>query len=629
MSFFTPNAAWLFLLAIPLIALYFLKLKRPRITVPSLVLWHRVLDDQRVNSPFQRFKRNLLLLLQLLLLLLIVLAAMQPFFRGQDERVSRLPVMIDCSASMAATTERGGPSRLDQARNQVEDMITGLLPDQQMAIISFSDSARQRSGFTDNKQRLRDAVNEIAIEDVPSDIEQAFRMAQALGRGTAFDEAVLITDGNLPERADIDLPFRVNYQKLESPAPNIGITACTARRGRTDGWEIFVEISASAGADYGGAVSMKALESPNDDPIASELVSTKPGQQSRLLFQVAGSKAQTLTFELVPNANLDALDADNVAYLTLPELRDLQVYVPEKLQAVRHALQPMQHVLVYPNQEATPPDSFDLVISNDPDDATKPAKTQWMIAHVPSDLQDLITIESQSNQAIDWRRDLPILQHVDLSNVLFMDQPIASDNQKSTFLNRGYEVLMDGVQGPLMLESYSNNQHRFIATFDLDRSMMPYRVCFPVFLSNLVEIARQEAGLSEAKAVATGQLPAMTASPNQSVRVTGPDTVPSLSVTADTAGLLPGPPSPKTGLYHFDPLNETVGASLLSIQETTLEQMDSVSFREARITAEESPVKVDRPIWHILAALALLVLLIEWWAFQRRPGGWRTPSTTS
>ena len=101
MSFFTPSAAWLFLLTLPLIALYFLKLKRPHVTVPSLVLWTRVLDDQRVNSPFQRFKRNLLLLLQLLLLLLLVLAAMQPFFSGKEERGSRLPVLIDCSASMA------------------------------------------------------------------------------------------------------------------------------------------------------------------------------------------------------------------------------------------------------------------------------------------------------------------------------------------------------------------------------------------------------------------------------------------------------------------------------------------------------------------------------------------------
>ena len=454
-------------------------------------------------------------------------------------------------------------------------------------------------------------------------------MAQALGRGASFEEVILITDGNVPERAEIDLPFRVSYQKLESPAPNIGITACTARRSQTDDWEIFVEIGASEGADYGGAVSMTTLNSPDNDPIASELVSTKPGQQARLLFKVAGSEAQTLIFELVPNASLDALEADNVAYLNLPTLRDLQVFVPEKLQAVRHALQPMEHLKLYPNKESVPPDAFDLVITNDPDDILKPSQTQWLIGLVPDDLQDLIAIESASNQAIDWRRDMPILQHVDFSNVLFMDQPIASDNQKSTFLNRGYQVLMEGTKGPLLLETFTSDQHRFVSTFDLDRSMMPYRVCFPVFLSNLTQIARQEAGLSEAQAIATGRLPAIDASPNQSVRITGPDTVPTVSLSADSDGLLAGPSAPKTGIYMFEPLDQVVGASLLSPQETMLKQVESVEFREARITADESPVKVDRPIWHYLAALALLVLLLEWWAFQRRPGGWRSPSATS
>ena len=226
MSFFSPSAAWLFLLALPLVALYFLKLKRPRVTVPSLVLWRRVLDDQRVNSPFQRFKRNLLLLLQLLLLLLLILAAMQPFFRGTGNRMTRLPVLIDCSASMAAVEKRGGPTRLELAKERVSDMIAGLLPDQEMAIISFSDTARQRRGFTNNTQLLRDALDDIEVEEVPSQIDHAFRMARALSRGVSFDEVMLLSDGNLPGRASMDLPFKVNYQQLAVAGANIGITAC-------------------------------------------------------------------------------------------------------------------------------------------------------------------------------------------------------------------------------------------------------------------------------------------------------------------------------------------------------------------------------------------------------------------
>src|SRR3954453_12282906 len=99
MSFLSLSSAWFFLLLAPLIAFYFLKLRRPRQVIPSLVLWRQVLADQRVNSPFQRFKRNILLLLQLLLLALLALAAMQPVLRRLGSGATRLPVLIDVSAS--------------------------------------------------------------------------------------------------------------------------------------------------------------------------------------------------------------------------------------------------------------------------------------------------------------------------------------------------------------------------------------------------------------------------------------------------------------------------------------------------------------------------------------------------
>src|SRR6187402_2026678 len=113
-AFSSLSSAWLFALLVPLVVFYFLKLKRPRIDIPSLVLWRQVMSDQRVNSPFQRFKRNILLLLQILILALLALAAMQPFLRREAARTPRLPILIDVSASMAALDREGGISRLDE-----------------------------------------------------------------------------------------------------------------------------------------------------------------------------------------------------------------------------------------------------------------------------------------------------------------------------------------------------------------------------------------------------------------------------------------------------------------------------------------------------------------------------------
>src|SRR5687767_8311167 len=125
-TFTALSSAWLFLLTVPIVIFYFLKLKRPRQVIPSLVLWRQVISDQRVNSPFQRFKRNLLLWLQLLLLTLLALAAMQPVWRRGHDDAERVPVLIDCSASMAAHDKADGETRLDAVKRKVRALIDGL-----------------------------------------------------------------------------------------------------------------------------------------------------------------------------------------------------------------------------------------------------------------------------------------------------------------------------------------------------------------------------------------------------------------------------------------------------------------------------------------------------------------------
>ena len=59
---------WTILAAVPpaIVLLYFLKLKRRPLEVPSTYLWHKSIEDLHVNSIWQRLRRNLLLLLQLL-----------------------------------------------------------------------------------------------------------------------------------------------------------------------------------------------------------------------------------------------------------------------------------------------------------------------------------------------------------------------------------------------------------------------------------------------------------------------------------------------------------------------------------------------------------------------------------
>ena len=99
-------APWLalILLMFPLILiiLYFLKLKRKPIQVPSTFLWKKTIEDLHVNSLFQWLRDNVLLLLQLLVTLFLIYSVLGLRFHGSTETARHFILMIDNSASMSA-----------------------------------------------------------------------------------------------------------------------------------------------------------------------------------------------------------------------------------------------------------------------------------------------------------------------------------------------------------------------------------------------------------------------------------------------------------------------------------------------------------------------------------------------
>src|SRR3989440_11190907 len=114
MTVLAPLAALLGLTIPAIIALYFLKIRRPTRAVPALHLWPSQIRDRQANVPWQRLRPSWLLFLQLLAAAVLVAAAVQPALPARAALARHSIGLIDSSASMPATDV--APSLLQGAR---------------------------------------------------------------------------------------------------------------------------------------------------------------------------------------------------------------------------------------------------------------------------------------------------------------------------------------------------------------------------------------------------------------------------------------------------------------------------------------------------------------------------------
>ncbi len=171
---------WLVLGLVPpaILMLYFLKLRRKPVEVPSTFLWRRTIEDLHVNSIWQRLRQNLLLYLQLLFLTAIILACLRPGWNGSSTSGKRWIFLIDNSASMQATDE--SPSRLEHAKKLVKEQIKSMRSGDVAMVLAFSDRADVRQGFTADRQRLTAAVNAIEPTNRTTELLEALRASAGL-----------------------------------------------------------------------------------------------------------------------------------------------------------------------------------------------------------------------------------------------------------------------------------------------------------------------------------------------------------------------------------------------------------------------------------------------------------------
>ncbi len=182
LSYHIPIPTWaaIILLLMPfLIALlYFLKLKRKPIQVPSTYLWKKSIEDMHVNSFFQWLKQNVLLLIQVLVVLFLIYGVMAFQVHGSTKSGKYYILMIDSSASMSVAD--GTPTRLDAAKRAAINEIDAHAENDVGMVIEFNSNAVIRQPYTTDRGLLRLAVEKIAQTERVTRIDEALQLADSL-----------------------------------------------------------------------------------------------------------------------------------------------------------------------------------------------------------------------------------------------------------------------------------------------------------------------------------------------------------------------------------------------------------------------------------------------------------------
>ena len=187
----------LLFLPILLVILYFLKLKRKPIQVPSTFLWKKSIEDMHVNSLLQWLRNNVLLLLQLLVLLFLIYSVLGVRIHGSTEKSQHYILMIDNSASMSVRDV--APNRLTWAKLEaLKEIAAANVHDYGMVIV-FNSKATTLQTYTNDKEKLREAVASIQQSQRPTRIEEALALAESLANPVRSTEDASMQPVDVPE----------------------------------------------------------------------------------------------------------------------------------------------------------------------------------------------------------------------------------------------------------------------------------------------------------------------------------------------------------------------------------------------------------------------------------------------
>ena len=513
---FAAPLALLGLAFLPLVvAFWMLKLRRTERTVSSTLLWQRFGEDLQANAPWQRLRRSFLLLLQLLLVILLALVAAQPFAERPATLARDLVLVVDASASMAATDV--APSRLEAAKALALDALRDLPSGGRVSVVAAGPTPRVVANATTDMGRVRAALAAIVATPATADMGEALALASALAARAGDAQVLVATDAAFTPPADLRVAAPVRVLQVGRERRNQAIVALAVRGSPTAVTRsVFISI---ANLDLEPATERVELWGDGRLLEARDLF-IDPVSRADVGIDDVPLDVRVVEVRL---AGEDQLALDDRAWAVVPPDRLLRILlVTEGDPYLETALSYLPNAELYgvkPDDygPGTRPELFDLVIF----DAALPAILPRVptLAIAPPGSSALGTVSGTIRDPALGRPapDEPLLRYVDLTTVHI------AQATRLTLPDWARTVLPTAAGDPLLYTGSRDGVATGVLAFEPRRSDLPLQVAFPILVSNLVG---ELVGASRAPttAVAPGTLVSLAVPAGATgVRVTRPD----------------------------------------------------------------------------------------------------------
>jgi Ca-activated chloride channel family protein len=619
-SFLFPAGFALSALAIPLVALYFLRLRRRKVRVSSLLPWHALQKSEKLASPFHKFRRNLLLFLQLLLLALLVLAFTRPFLESEAGSFQSVVLLVDTTASMTARDGEGAPTRFDRAVAEAGRIVDALGSGDEVMLVSSGPRTAVVVPFTRDHSAVGRALSGLSVTEAEGGLEEGLRLALSLARSRPEVEVVVLSDGGPRDLASVGPTgnAQLRFVRVGTGDTNAGIVALDLRRSPVSELEqqLFVTVRSFGTQAVNGSLEVYL----DNDLVGLKTEELPPEVPVSMVFDLPPGKTGLLKVHL--DSKPDLMPADDTAWAVVGDVASRRVLLvggdallarilanDPRVRASQVSAAAVTPVLLAQHDAIL----FAGAVPDGVDGLDYAVLGPWPGSPVRFGAQ------VDGPRLTGWQRTHPTLRFVRWDDVIIGRTHQVTDRG-------GLATIVDGEHGPLVLAGQRAGGRVVQLAFDPLQSDLPLRVAWPILVMNIVGFLTEDpvgGGTTTHPTGAPFTAPVPADLPEGTLAsVSGPATVEAIV----SEGTVRVPHPDRVGIYDVTVGGSRVrfAANLLSESESRIRPRSSLFDADGGLdggtaAVEASAAMSRRELWRPLLLAALGLIVLEWllWNLRR------------